>query len=333
MKQVEIYVHECVKRLPEKQRNDIQQELTVEIAEMIQQKEEEGISQAEAIQVVLEELGDPIELANRYNETKNYLIGPSYYGTYTKVLKIVLVSVLIGVSIAYGVGVLFVDLSLSEGFTNSLIIQQLINYLGITFNVTLQIVVWITVIFALIEKNEKSLFEKEIKTEAWTIKELPKNIVDNKTSKLENVISLIVYSVFLILINVNINVFRIISLSNDKIESLSLIFNVSTMSTWLLWLNVILVLLISVHLIQLASSTITKKKEFLIISLRITVLVLFVWMISSMKIFNPDLAQEIAKDNANTALWLHQSYLITVGVLILVNVISIFRKLYKLLKL
>lgn len=333
MKQVEIYIQECIRRLPSKLQDDIQQELLVEITEMVQQKEDEGLSQENAIQVVLEELGDPIELANRYNDKQSYLIGPNYYNTYTKVLKIVLMSVLIGLTIAYVVSV-FINVSPNDaGFTPDVVVKPILGYIVRMVNVGVQIFVWVTVIFALIERNEKSLFDKELKVDKWSIKELPKNVANNETSKLEGIISVIIYSVFLFSINVQLDVFQIISIGNNKMEFLVPVFNEASKHEWLFWLSVVLVLLISIHLIQLASSSLTKKKEFLIIGLRLLALGIFVWIIAALAPFNPDLAKEIAPNNENFATWMNQTYLITIGILIFVNAFSIFRKLYKLLKL
>ena len=333
MKQVEIYIYECIKRLPDKQKDDIQQELTAEITEMVQQKEKEGLSQDEAIKHVLEELGNPIELANRYNDKKNYLIGPNYYNTYIKVLKIVMGSVFIGLTVAYVVGFIFSDFISDANFIAEVFGEHLVGYFTNIVNVAFQIFAWVTIIFVLIEKNEKSLFDKADKVEKWSIKELPKNITNNKPSKLEGIISLIVYSVFLIVINLKLDVVSIVFISKNKITNLIPIFNEATISSWLLWLNITLLLLISIHLIQLASSTMTKKKELFIVGLRIVTLVIFVWMISTQALFNPELSEEIASLSVVGSTWLKQTYLITVGILIFVNAASILKKIYNLLKL
>lgn len=333
MKQIEIYVNECIRRLPNKLQKDIQQELMVEITEMVQQKEDEGFEQEKAIQVVLEELGDPVELANQYNDKKSYLIGPNYYSTYVKVLKIVLISVFIGLTIAYVVSTFINVVPNNAGFTPDIIVNPILGYIVRMVDVGLQIFVWVTVIFALIEKNEKSLFDERVKDDKWSIKELPKNIANNKTSKLEGIISIIVYIVFLFIINVRLEVFQIISIGNNKIKLLIPIFNEASKHEWLFWLSIVLVLLITVHLIQLASASLTKKKELFIIGLRFIALGIFIWIVSSLALFNPNLANDIAPNNESFAMWLNQSYLITVGILIFVNAFSIFRKLYKLLKL
>jgi hypothetical protein len=333
MKQVEIYIHECVKRLPDNLKKDIQKELTVEISEMIQQKIEEGVSQEKAIQVVLEQLGDPIELANQYNDKKSYLIGPTYYNTYSKILRIVMASVFVGVSIAFGLSLLLNDISLGSGLIIDSIIDVIIDYIAIIFNVGLQIFVWITVVFALIERNEKSLLNNNVNEDKWTIKELPKNIANNKTSKLEGIISVVVYSVFLILINVKINVFQIIYISKNNINQLVSLFNEADKSNWLVGLSTVLVLLIGIHLIQLASSSMSKKKELVILGMRIVALGLFLWVIGTTTLYNPELPETIAPNNLEFASWVNSVYVVTLSVLVSVNIASISRKAYRLLKL
>lgn len=333
MKQVEIYINECVKRLPASQKKDIQEELSVEISAMIQEKVEAGILQEEAVQLVLEELGDPKQLANQYNNKKNYLIGPTYYNMYIRILKIVMVSVLIGVSIALGVGFVLQDVHLGAGFTNQIVIDFIIDSISVLVSVALQIFVWVTVVFALIEKNEQSLFEKQEIKEKWSIKELPKSINKKDPSNTESMISIVLYSIILIVLNIRLDVFSIVFIQDNKIQQLIPIFNISTASEWLFSLSLVFVLLITTHLIRLASSTLSKKKELFIVSLRIVALALILWIVATQDVLTPGLAYEIAPNNQAFFSMVHRVYVVTISVIVSINILSISKKVYQLIKL
>lgn len=55
---------------------------------------------------VLKSLGNPAALARRYRDGESYVVGPENYDTYLLVLKIVLISVLIGFVVSAVVGLL-----------------------------------------------------------------------------------------------------------------------------------------------------------------------------------------------------------------------------------
>lgn len=96
------YVYDVTRRLPEKQRNDLADELSSLIEDMILEKISEEEFQAtekreeEIISEVLTQMGDPAKLARQYRGEEEHLIGGEYYGIYCLVLKIVLLCAGIG---------------------------------------------------------------------------------------------------------------------------------------------------------------------------------------------------------------------------------------------
>ena len=98
---IERYIYAVEKRLPYKQRADIKKELHTLIADMLEQRCGDLPPTEHDIRVVLTELGTPSELAEKYNPDKYHaLIGQPYYGKYKFILKIVLLAVAGGLTIA-----------------------------------------------------------------------------------------------------------------------------------------------------------------------------------------------------------------------------------------
>ena len=73
------YVDAILRRLPERQRPDIEQELRASIADAVDDRLEAGADPAEAETAVLTELGDPARLAAGYADRPLHLIGPELY--------------------------------------------------------------------------------------------------------------------------------------------------------------------------------------------------------------------------------------------------------------
>ena len=87
---VERYIYAVVKRLPQKQRADVEKELRSLISDMLEQRCGDMPPTEHDVRVVLTELGTPSELADKYDQdTHTALIGPPYYAKYKLVMKIV----------------------------------------------------------------------------------------------------------------------------------------------------------------------------------------------------------------------------------------------------
>ena len=95
------YIYAVTKRLPSKMRNDVSTELETLIDDMLVERCGDVTPTEKDIRVVLTELGTPKELYEKYTEQgKDCLIGYPYFNDYKFVLKIVLLSVIIGMGIA-----------------------------------------------------------------------------------------------------------------------------------------------------------------------------------------------------------------------------------------
>ena len=98
---IERYLYAVTKRMDRKQREDVAQELRSLIEDMLLERCGEVSPTEKDLRVVLTELGTPQELSAKYDEDgKKCLIGQPYYSVYNLVMKIVLLSVAGGLTVA-----------------------------------------------------------------------------------------------------------------------------------------------------------------------------------------------------------------------------------------
>lgn len=98
---IERYIYAVTKRLPRAKREDVSMELRGLVEDMLAERCVGRIPEEKDVRIVLLELGSPEELYAKYDEdAKKCLIGQPYYSTYKFVLKIVLLAVTAGMTIA-----------------------------------------------------------------------------------------------------------------------------------------------------------------------------------------------------------------------------------------
>lgn len=167
---VERYLYDVVRRLPEKQKKDIEQELRTLIEDMVMEKEEaDGGSgdREKYVKEVLEELGNPAKLARSYRGEHDSLISGVYYDSYCYILKIVLICGGIGIVVSNVVSAI-IHVVEAEGLTTSIWNDML--GIGSLPTVLIGIFGWITLGYAILERNHVKL---NVNEEVWTIDKIP----------------------------------------------------------------------------------------------------------------------------------------------------------------
>lgn len=79
---IERYVYDVVRRIPEKEREEVGRELTANILDMLSNPGDEN-----EVRAVLGGLGPPSKLAGQYRQSPNHLISPAIYDDYVRTLK------------------------------------------------------------------------------------------------------------------------------------------------------------------------------------------------------------------------------------------------------
>ena len=136
------YVAELGRLLPARQRKDIERELRASIADSIDERRERGMPQPQAERDALAELGDPVLLAADYTDRPTSLIGPHHYGSYRRMLGI-LVTAGPGVAVVVAVAQVLYAVPLWQALVAGLVA-------GLVATVT--VAVTLTLFFAVIER-------------------------------------------------------------------------------------------------------------------------------------------------------------------------------------
>lgn len=243
MEKLERYIYAVTKKLPEKQRGDIEKELRSLIGDMLADRVGEDEGSSDDMEAILIELGDPNELADRYREKKQYLVGPENYDTYMLVLKIVLAAVAFGITLALTIGSIF-DPPVS--FT-----EVIGGYFGALLNALFQAFAWVTVVFAIFEHYNFAV-GKEFKDKEWTPAELPMLPVKEAEIKpIEAIIGIVFAILALILFNMYDHLIAIYFISDNAVRTVIPIFNHEVFRSLLPLLNIMLAVGITKELIKL----------------------------------------------------------------------------------
>ena len=170
MSLIDRYVAEVGRHLPEKDRSDIEAEIRSTLEDMIDERSKRGhqskSTDENVITETLEHLGNPKLLAARYAPPKRYLIGPEWYEIYLKSLKRVLFTALPIVAIVT------IILALTQNPSD--FINAAGEAVGSVFNVGLQILFWMTIVFVFLDRSDTKPYDlPRSDSGAWTIDQLP----------------------------------------------------------------------------------------------------------------------------------------------------------------
>ncbi|HEX4444562.1 MAG TPA: permease prefix domain 1-containing protein [Galbitalea sp.] len=176
------YVSATLRRVPEKQRPEIEKELRAAIADDVDARVEQGEKPAAAEYSSLKEMGDPYRLAASYTNRVLGLIGPDIYPTYVRSLKLVS---WISVPIVY---VVLVIISFAQGKN---VFASIFGPLGATISVGIYIAFAVTLIFVIAERAQ-TRSPDEVSRLSWTPDALAVEIDPPSLTRWGDVISQIV---------------------------------------------------------------------------------------------------------------------------------------------
>ena len=161
---IDRYVFTVLRRVPERQRPDIERELRASIADAVDARVEAGEPETAAVEAVLLELGDPDRLADGYADRRQYLIGPDVFPVWRRLLTL-LVSTVLPIVVTITVVVKIV-----EGAGFGPIIGAAISS---AITVGAHLAFWTTAVFALIERTGVTRGDLPLRHE-WKPADLPK---------------------------------------------------------------------------------------------------------------------------------------------------------------
>lgn len=140
----ERFILATVTGLPAQAQDDVRTELTASILDATDARIERGEEPAAAERAVLTELGDPAILAAEYADRPLQLIGPRYYLTWRRLLRLLLWIVPACATIG---------IAISQALVQAPIGTLIGESLGVGLSAIVHVAFWVTVLFAVLERT------------------------------------------------------------------------------------------------------------------------------------------------------------------------------------
>lgn len=154
----ERYIGAVTKSLNPTAQDDVRVELEASIADAVDARTDQGENPADAERAVLTDLGDPAILAAGYADRPLHLIGPKYFLTWWRLLKLLLW--IVPPLAAFGVALANI---LAGGNVGEVIGQTI----GVTLSVAVHVCFWVTLVFFLLERGGADAGAR------WNVDQLP----------------------------------------------------------------------------------------------------------------------------------------------------------------
>lgn len=312
------YLYTIGKYISPAQRVDVLKEIESNLYDFLEQNFGQKEYSESEIETAIRSMGHPKKVAEAYMESPRCLIGPAYIDTYWLVLKIALIGVAIGLTIA---NMLNIPAS-KDG------IQLFIKTITSIWEASLSVVGSITLIFALIQHFSPG--EQETITEDWSLKSIEKAPEKHqKVSIIELIIESIFICLFLVVLNQATPVLAISFPENKVIPILDMVL----FKPFLIWINITLIsnLILNFYLlIKREWQTVTR---IIAIAIDVITVGIFTKLIMTPGIWNFPSLDNILKDES-VALGnsLDLSFNITLAVVAIIVAIDIFGHLRVLMK-
>jgi len=159
------YLHAVARAAPERQRDGLRAEVRERIADELDARLAAGEPADTAERAVLTGLGDPMRLVAAYLARPSRLIGPRYYFTWLRLLRLVLVIALPFVALAAAI---------VGGIDRDPVGTVIGSVIWTTISAGIQICFWVTLVFALLDRFGDRLSDGHLPEDAtWDLDRLP----------------------------------------------------------------------------------------------------------------------------------------------------------------
>ena len=193
---IDRYVNEVGRRLPRKQRADVQNELRSLLQDTLEDRLDGKASEKaseEDVVAVLEEFGPPEKVAASYQPEWQYLIGPELFPLFKIVIGAVLLAITIGLGVAFLMG------ALTSPFEPSELGWQLLGFVGSYFQALMFAFGSIVIVFAILQRS--GVRPDKEPEEEWNPRSLPDVKDVDVVGRGESVAAIAFSLVFLVLLN------------------------------------------------------------------------------------------------------------------------------------
>lgn len=176
----ERYIAATVRGLPPGLQSEVRDELQTSIADAIDARAENGEPVALAEREVLTELGDPGILAAGYADRPLHLVGPRYFLTWWRLLK-----VLLAIVPACAVGGVVIAQALTGAGIGQIIGEAVVVALSVVVHVSF----WTTLVFVILERTGADTGVR------WSVDQLPEP-ANSRVGRADLVVSLVLLALF-----------------------------------------------------------------------------------------------------------------------------------------
>ena len=175
----ERYLAVALRGIPDRQRPDVERELRSSIDDAVEDRLAAGEDRLAAETAVLEGLGDPTRLSAGLSGRALYLIGPAFFLQWRQLVLLLLAIVVPIVAVVLAA----VQLSQGGGYADAMLAG-----LGGAVSTAVQIVFWVTAVFAIIERVDTAAVpEVAAASGPWTVASLPELPATGRVSVTETV--------------------------------------------------------------------------------------------------------------------------------------------------
>lgn len=339
MELVKRYVYAVTRQLPEKQRPEIEQELSGLIEDMLEERSGGKTASEQEIEAVLLELGNPDELADKYRGSGRYLIGPHLFNTYLTILKIVLASIGIAMTAVFIIDTILDPTNISGHF-----VDNIVSFLFGCF----QGFAWVTVTFAILEYSGINDTAKLglSKAEAWKPSQLPSLPDDHTRIKRSEPIASIIFTIIIAgLFIVSVDKFGVWIFHAGDYSNVIPFFQQDVFRSFLPLIIVLLLLQIAKDIMKLILGKWTLRLAVFHLVLTMLNFVLMLFMFSDTAIWNPDFILQLSQSgylNSESDVvhfissknwnWITQNFVVIAAIVLVIDVVTILAKMVKIRK-
>jgi hypothetical protein len=165
---IDRYLYAVGEELPRAQRGDITKELRTLIEDKLEERArgQRSLPDAAVTAAVLQEIGEPGAVAWRYDPRPQYLIGPRFYPTFLRIVKIGLA----GVAFVVVLTTLLSSASASGGSAPAFGLATLWAMLGRYFQIAISLFAWVVLVLAILERTHS---RRQPPSRLWDARDLP----------------------------------------------------------------------------------------------------------------------------------------------------------------
>jgi hypothetical protein len=280
------YVWGVLRAVPSSQRADLEPEVRALVADAVEARVDAGEDRTAAERAALQELGDPELLAARYTDRSLVLIGPRYYPEWRRLLTLLLpivvpLAIIVTTAAAWmggKPGTELIGVAVTSGI-----------------GVTTQLVFWVTLVFALLERSG----EVPPLGEAWSPDKLPETPAESvRPNLVETVLSIVALGVL-----GGVLVWQQVAMPVTIDGTSYPIVNPALWSFWIPWFLLVIALEIGFTLVRWARGGWTWVLAAMNVVLGLAFVVPAIWLVTTGQLLDPGLVAAIEAE-VGTSAWL-----------------------------